>query len=326
MLRLVNYVVRSDETPTARTGFLNSAGVMDFGRLSEACSDVKSGCDCPSCWQSALGVLICPECLDAARRYAAWAEAQDAATLADLALPLEEVRLLAPVPNPGKLFCLAQNFPSHAAESNRHITRAGESVADAMTPHVFLKPVPNTVCGEGDPIPITPTAQFIDYEAEVAIVIGKAGKYIRAEEAADYIAGVTALNDVSERRLKLWERKDEREWDKFFDWLNGKWMDHFAPMGPCVVPASDLNLNNLSLRGYVNDELRQVGNTSEMFHSAAKTVEYISLMLTLEPGDVIALGTPAGVGAARGTKLVPGDVVRVEVEGVGALTNPVVAE
>jgi 2,4-diketo-3-deoxy-L-fuconate hydrolase len=186
--------------------------------------------------------------------------------------------------------------------------------------------VPNTVCGDGDAIPITPTAQFIDYEAEVAIVIGKAGKYIAAEEAAEYIAGVTAMNDVSERRLKLWERKDEREWDKFFDWLNGKWMDNFAPMGPCIVPAADVDLDNLVLRGYVNDELRQEGNTAEMFHSAAKTVEYISLMLTLEPGDVIALGTPAGVGAARGTKLVPGDVVRVEVEGVGALTNPVVAE
>ena len=326
MLRLVNYTVRSEESVVSRTGFLTAAGVMDFARLSEACSEVGSACDCPTCWQSALGILTCPECLEAARRYAAWAEAQEAAILEDLALPLAEVRLLAPVPRPGKLFCLAQNFPSHAAEANRHITRAGDSVADAMTPHVFLKPVPNTVCGDGDPILIPPTAQFIDYEAEVAIVIGKKGKYIRAEEASEYIAGVTAFNDVSERRLRLWERKDEREWDKFFDWLNGKWMDNFAPMGPCVVPASDVDLNNLSLRGYVNDELRQTGNTSEMYHSAAKTVEYISLMLTLEPGDVIALGTPAGVGAARGTKLVPGDVVRVEVEGVGALTNPVVAE
>jgi len=189
-----------------------------------------------------------------------------------------------------------------------------------------MKPASNTLCGQGDPILIGRTAQFIDYEGEVALVIGKRGKYIKAAEARPYIAAVTAMNDVSERDLVIWNRQEEREWDHFFDWLNGKWYDSFAPIGPCLVPARDVDVDNLGLKCFVNGELRQVGNTSEMYHSAAHTVEYISHMLTLEPGDIIAMGTPGGVGKAMDKKLVPGDVVTVEVEGVGGLENPVVAE
>ena len=324
-LRLVHYLDHSDDSKP-EVGFLADEGAVGFTRLAEACSEVKSGCDCPDCWESPLGIAICPACLEAARSYAAWFAKQDAATRTGLALARDRVKLLPPVAKPGKVFCLAQNFPEHAAESNRHITRAGDSIADEMAPHVFLKPTTNTICGDGDPILITPTAQFMDYEAEVCLVIGKAGKYIETSEAAEYIAAVTCMNDVSERSLKIWERKDEREWDRFFDWLNGKWMDNSAPIGPCLVPAADLDIDHLTVRCFVNDELRQEGNTADMYHSAAQTVSYISQMLTLEPGDLIALGTPAGVGKARGLKLVPGDVVQIEVEGVGVLRNPVVGE
>jgi 2-keto-4-pentenoate hydratase/2-oxohepta-3-ene-1,7-dioic acid hydratase in catechol pathway len=326
LLRLVNYVDKTAGSDTFRVGLLTDDGVLDLHRLKDACGEVKSACDCPECWKSALGIVTCPSCLEAAQGYADWFEGQPATIRDDLTVARDTIRLLSPVPHPGKVLCLAQNFPEHAAEANRHITHSGDSVADAMTPHVFLKPSSNTVRGDGDVIPITPTAQFIDYEAEVVVVIGKTGKYIKTEEAAEYIAGVTCMNDVSERKLKIWERKDERPWDNFFDWLNGKWMDGFAPMGPCLVPAKDLDVNNLTVRSYVNGELRQQDNTSAMFHSAAACIEYISQFMTLEAGDVIALGTPAGVGIALGHRLVPGDVVTVEVEGVGTLSNEVVAE
>jgi len=326
VLRLANYARRGDERAAVRAGLLTDDGVVDFVRVGAACSSVKSECDCPECWSSAMGIATCEACVVAARSYAEWFEAQDSSTRQSLTAAMSEVRLLSPVPSPNKLLCLAQNFPSHAAEASHHITHSGITVADAMTPHVFMKPTSNNVRGQGDPIIITPTAQFIDYEAEVAVVIAKQGKYIKAADAAEYVLGVTCINDVSERKLKIWERKEEREWDHFFDWLNGKWMDNFAPMGPCLVLAEDVDVDNLNLRCYVNGELRQEGNTSEMYHSVAQTIEYISHFMTLEVGDVIAMGTPAGVGAARGTKLVPGDEVTVEVEGVGTLMNPVIAE
>ena len=325
-MRLVNYNDQRETSEGFRTGFLVDDRVVDFGRVRHACTGVSGGCGCAQCWQSALGLAMCEDCLDAARGYAEWVEAQDEAALHSLSAAVDAVKLLSPVPSPPKMLCLAQNFPSHAAESSTHITHSGESVADRMTPHVFMKPSTNTVCGQGDPIVIPRLAQFIDYEAEVVAVIGKRGKYIAAADAMSYVAGVTAMNDVSERDLMIWERKDGREWDSFFDWLNGKWMDSFAPMGPCLVPTGDLDVDDLDLRCLVNGEVRQVGNTSEMFHSVAQTIVYVSSILTLEPGDVIAMGTPGGVGKAIGIKLAPGDVVTVEVEGVGALTNPVVAE
>ena len=326
LLRLVNYTESKDTDGRQQTGFLTDEGVVGFGRVGKACTSVRSACDCPDCWSAVLSLATCEACLAAARAYADWFAAQDAQTRGDLTLPGGQVKLLAPVARPNKLLCLAQNFAAHAAEANRHITHSGVSVADAMTPHVFMKPSSNNVRGDGDPIVITPTAQFIDYEAEVAVVIGREGKYIKAAEALDYVLGVTAINDVSERRLKIWDRKDEREWDNFFDWLNGKWMDSFAPMGPCLVPASDVDLGNLDITCHVNGEVRQEGNTGEMYHSVAQTIEYISHFMTLEVGDVIAMGTPAGVGAARDARLVAGDVVSVTVTGVGTLTNPVVAE
>jgi 2-keto-4-pentenoate hydratase/2-oxohepta-3-ene-1,7-dioic acid hydratase in catechol pathway len=287
---------------------------------------VQAGCGCEECWEAPLGILTCGDCLDAARLYAAWFERQDEAMQKGLSLAREDVRLLSPVLKPGKVFCLAGNFPEHVKETAAHKDLEWVAGAQAMTPHVFMKPSTNTICGDGDPIPITRVAQFIDWEAEVVVVIGKRCKYVKAADAASVIAGVTCMNDVSERKLKIWDREKGRDWDRFFDWLNGKWMDNFAPMGPCVVPVEDVDLDNLMVRCFVNGKLEQEGNTGDMYHSAALTVEYISQFLTLEPGDVIALGTPSGVGLVKDVNLKPGDVVSVEVEGVGTLTNPVEAE
>lgn len=327
ILRLVNYEKRDSAGACGgKVGLLSGDRVVDLCRLQEARKGEESGCSGEICVGSALALTLCPECLAEVRGWAAWFEGLEPARQAELSVPRDQVRLRSPVSAPGKVFCLAQNFPAHAAEASRHISHSGLSAADRMTPHVFMKPTPNTICGDGDPIILPKNGQFIDYEAEVAVVIGRRGKYISAQEAGAYIAGITAMNDVSERDLLVWQREEEREWDHFFDWLNGKWMDNFAPMGPCLVPAGDLDVDNLDVACFVNGEERQQGNTAEMYHSAARTIQYISHMLTLEPGDVIALGTPAGVGKALGKRLQPGDVVTVEVQGVGKLTNPVVAE
>ncbi len=326
-VRLVNFIAKdASATDPFSAGFLCGDRVADIIRVVTACSEIEAACDPANCRPSALTICASEYCLAAAEKCSEWLAAQDEATIASLSFGRDEVRLLSPVPAPGKVFCLAQNFPSHIGETRQIMHAEPQKPKGGTTPKVFLKPTTNTICGDGDPIPISRNAQFIDYEGEMCVVIGKKCKYVEPQEAGRYIAGVTCMNDVSERDLLLWERTEEGPWDKFFDWLNGKWMDNFAPMGPCLVPAGSLDIDNLELTCSVNGEVRQRGNTSEMIHSAAQTVSYISQMLTLMPGDVIALGTPGGVGKAVGKKLVPGDVVTVEIEGVGVLTNPVVAE
>ena len=159
------------------------------------------------------------------------------------------------------------------------------------------------------------------------MVIGKEAKCVSAAEADDYIFGYTLVNDVSERKLKVSQARETRAWDDFFDWLNGKWCDSFAPMGPCAVPLADVgDLQNLKLMTRVNGEVVQESSTAHMIFTVAQQIEYISHMMTLEPGDVIATGTPSGVGTARGVALAAGDVVEVEIERIGVLRNPVVVE
>ena len=308
VLRLVNYVPADRPDWPPRAGALVEDGLVD---IAEACEATDSECGCDG---SVVGLLACPDCLEVARE----AVAQAAGIV-----PLAQVKLLAPVPRPGKLLCLAGNYAEHITEGGR----AELHQSDRATPRVFMKPVPNTVCAPDDPILIGKTAQFVDYEGELAVIIGRRGKYIPAAEALSYVGGVTCLNDVSERRLKIWERPEDRPWDRFFDWLNGKWCDSFAPMGPCAVPVSDIgDLQALKLITRVNGQTVQEASTAQMIFTVAQQIEYISHLMTLDPGDVIATGTPAGVGTARGVALQPGDVVEVEVEGIGVLRNPVARE
>lgn len=234
---------------------------------------------------------------------------------------LDEVDLMAPLLYPRKLFCLAGNYAEHIRESGRDY---GDK--DKVTPRVFMKPPTTTVVGPFDPIRIPPVGQKIDWEAELAVVIGRRGKAISVEDAPAYVAGYTVINDVSERALKIRERAESEEWDKFFDWLNGKWLDSFAPMGPWVVTADEIaDPQRLSVCLTVNGQMMQQGNTGQMIFNVADIVSYISQIITLEPGDVIATGTPAGVGMGRGIFLKPGDKVRVEIECVGAIENEVIA-
>jgi 2-keto-4-pentenoate hydratase/2-oxohepta-3-ene-1,7-dioic acid hydratase in catechol pathway len=310
-LRLVSF--REDAEAPVRAGALVGDHVMDLGRAAEAAGE--KGCE-RGCWDDLAGLLACEECLAAARRVAE-SGAEGA--------PQDEVEMLAPVPHPPKVFCLATNFMSHMQEGISRKLQGGQQARELDTPRVFMKPSPNTVIGSGAPLRLSKTRQWVDYEAEIAVIIGKPAKEVAVEEAMAHVSAVTAFNDISERELKIWDRTEEREWDRFFDWLNGKWQDGFAPMGPCAVPVADVgDPDDLDLKLRLNGETKQDANTSEMIFKVAEIVSYISHICTLETGDVIACGTPAGVGKHQGIKLQDGDVIEVEVEQVGVLRTPVV--
>lgn len=311
-LKLVNFVPLTWLDAIPRVGALIDDRIVDVAEICEA-AEVDCGCA-----GAVIDLLACPDCLQMVR------EALEQASEEAPGLPLSQAKLLPPVERPGKILCLAGNYEAHRAEGGR-----AQADADTRkrTPQVFLKPTSNTIRGQSDPIQIGRNAHFVDYEGELAIIIGKRGKYIKAEDALEYVAGVTCFNDVSERQTHLRDNPDEKSWDNFFDWLNGKWFDSFAPMGPCAVPLSDTpGWDKLRLLTWVNGEVVQETITGEMTFSVPQQIEFISQMVTLEPGDIIATGTPAGVGKARGVALKPGDVVEVEIEGIGTLRNPVVTE
>ena len=229
--------------------------------------------------------------------------------------------LLPPIPNPKKLLLLAGNYASHIEEGGGTALSKLET-----TPRVFMKPPTTTMVAHEEPIIILRNGVFTDWEAEIAIVIGKSAKFVSAAEAHDYVAGYTAFNDVSERELMVKESRLDRDGDGWFDWLNGKWFDTFAPVGPCMTTKDEIpDPQNLRIVCRVNGETKQDGNTGQMIFSCAEIVEFVSTLVTLEPGDIIATGTPAGVGHPN-QKLVDGDVVEVEIEKIGILRNPVVQE
>ncbi len=234
---------------------------------------------------------------------------------------LDEVSLKSPILRPGKILCLAGNYAEHIREGGREV--AGK---EKMAPRVFMKPNTAVVDPE-QPIVIPQKGNKIDWEAELAVVIGKEGKYITQKEAYDYVAGYTIMNDVSERELIIDADREPSEWNNFFDWLNGKWMDTFAPMGPCLVTKDEIkDPHNLSIKLKVNDETKQKANTGNMIFNIPELIEFTSRLMTLEPGDIISTGTPSGVGSSTGQFLKPGDVVKVEIENIGVLKSVVESE
>ena len=227
--------------------------------------------------------------------------------------------LQAPIPCPPKLLLLAGNYAEHIREGG------GEAPEKkTTTPRFFMKPPGITVTAHEQPIIIPPNAVWVDWEAEFAVVIGKRGKFISADDAYDYVAGYTIVNDVSERELHIETKRVEREMDDFFDWLNGKWIDTFAPMGPYMVTKDEIpDPDNLRITLKVNGVTKQDSNTGNMIFNAAELIEFISRYITLEPGDIISTGTPEGTGHALGERLKDGDIVEIEIEKIGVLRNPV---
>jgi len=225
-------------------------------------------------------------------------------------ISLDDVTLLAPVNSPPKIVCLGLNYRDHAEEQ-------GKEIPDE--PILFMKPR-TAIIGPDQPIIRPKLVKQLDYEAELAIVIGEKGKNIPVSDAQKHIFGYTAFNDVSARDIQF---KDKQ-------WTRGKSFDTFAPTGPCVTTANQIeDPNNLSVRTRVNGELRQNSSTRNMVFNVYEIVHHISLVMTLEPGDIIATGTPAGVGVFMKPKpkfLSPGDLVEVEIEKIGKLRNIVSKE
>jgi 2-keto-4-pentenoate hydratase/2-oxohepta-3-ene-1,7-dioic acid hydratase in catechol pathway len=231
---------------------------------------------------------------------------------------LGHVRLLAPLPRPPKLLALAGNYQEHIKEAGHAAVNKAK-----ITPRLFMKPS-TTVMGPGQPIILPKVSATIDWELELLIVMGTGGKEIAAGDALAHIAGYSIFNDISSRTLRIAEGRDVRDGDGWFDWLLGKWQDSSGPMGPYLVTRDEIaEPNNLRLRLWVNDQLKQDANTGQMIFDVAETIAFASRFMTLEAGDVIATGTPSGVGASTETYLKSGDVVRGEIEGLGVLVNPV---
>ncbi len=260
---------------------------------------------------------------ESARELFAWIDGLDDDDREELMIPLVDVRLLVPIAHPSKLLLLAGNYAKHVAE------RGGTAAERQETfPYVFMKPPSTTLTRPGDPI-ILPrvSPDHIDWECELGVVIGRTCRHVDEDEALIYVAGYTIVNDISDRAFRPNPGRKPRERDKFFDWLHGKWHDTFCPMGPCILSADAVpDPQSLPIRLWVNGEVKQDASTAEMVFPVAAIIAFISRMLTLQPGDVIATGTPSGVGSATGTYLRPGDLVVATIEPIGTLENPVEAE
>jgi 2-keto-4-pentenoate hydratase/2-oxohepta-3-ene-1,7-dioic acid hydratase in catechol pathway len=232
------------------------------------------------------------------------------------ALPLSSVRLLAPIPHPVRnIFCVGKNYLDHAREFAGSGYEAGAVKGAEIDeyPAVFTKPA-STVVGTGDTVSLHPhITSAVDYEVELTLVIGKGGRDIPAERAYDHIWGYTIINDVTAR-----DRQRNHK-----QWFMGKALDTFCPMGPWITTADEVDAENLDVKCWVNGELRQNANTRDLIFNIPTLIATISAGLTLEPGDLIATGTPAGVGLGFNPSkfLKAGDEVSMSITGLGTLTN-----
>ncbi len=217
---------------------------------------------------------------------------------AEAELYLSDVKLLPPV-QPSKIICVGRNYVAHAQEHDAEVPDL---------PLLFLKP-PSSIIGPGETVYLPPQSNQIEHEAELALVIGKRARWLTTDNALDYVLGYTVANDVTARDL---QRRDGQ-------WTRGKGFDTFCPVGPWID--TDFDVTDALISCHVNDELRQMASTRDMVFSVRQLLTYASSVMTLEPGDLILTGTPAGVGPLQ-----PGDQVAITIGGLGDLTNPVAAE
>jgi 2-keto-4-pentenoate hydratase/2-oxohepta-3-ene-1,7-dioic acid hydratase in catechol pathway len=234
------------------------------------------------------------------------------------AVPLDRVRLTAPLPKPRRnVFCVGKNYHAHAKEfAGSGFDSSAKAGGDIPAVPIYFTKVPESVIGPDEPIVIVPAvSDATDYEAELAVVIGRGGKGIKAADAMGHVWGYTIINDVTARD---WQQRH-------LQWHLGKSFDTYCPMGPWLVSADECDATRTGIRCYVNGEERQNANTADLIFDIPALIETLSAGITLYPGDVIATGTPVGVGIGfKPPKyLKPGDVVRVEIDGIGTLSNPV---
>jgi 2-keto-4-pentenoate hydratase/2-oxohepta-3-ene-1,7-dioic acid hydratase in catechol pathway len=213
------------------------------------------------------------------------------------------------ISRPGKIVCVGLNYLDHAQEGGMELPKA---------PLLFAK-WPNTLIGEGEAIVLPPESKEVDYEAELGVVIGTTAKRVSEADALDHVEGYICLNDVSARDMQFGDGQ----------WTRGKSLDTFCPVGPRLVPREEIaDPQQLGIRCILNGETMQDSSTSQMIFSVAEIIAYVSQVITLEPGDLIATGTPAGVGVFKDPKVLlkDGDEVSIEIDGLGTLTNPVQKE
>ncbi|MGE5645463.1 MAG: fumarylacetoacetate hydrolase family protein [Acidobacteriota bacterium] len=211
---------------------------------------------------------------------------------------LKDVRLLPPC-SPTKIVCVGKNYREHAAESGSEVP---------PEPLIFLKP-PSSLLAHGDNIVYPPISKRVDHEGELGVVIGRRARNVRLEEANDYILGYTVVNDVTARDLQA---KDDQ-------WARAKGFDTFCPVGPWIVPRDEVKFDKLIVRTFVDGIKKQEAPASDMVYPVARIIEFVTEFMTLEPGDLIATGTPSGISPMQ-----PGQVVRVVIDGVGELENRLV--
>jgi 2-keto-4-pentenoate hydratase/2-oxohepta-3-ene-1,7-dioic acid hydratase in catechol pathway len=306
--RLLSYV---KESAAPRAGLLvEDQTVLDIERLLKTLGAEVAGL-CPT---SVLSILenwdkVSPWMGEGARR--------NKEVGFGLAQPLAAIRLAAPILYPPNIYCAAANYIDHAHEMKGG-TLPEKSQAQ---PYFFSKLTRQTVIGPDEPVQIPYPEARIDWEAEIGVVIGRRCRKVSASEAMKYVVGYIILNDLSDRA-----RNFRRDWFFKFDWLGGKSFNSSAPMGPWITPKELIrDPHDLSIRLWVNDELMQDASSRDMYFTIPEQMEYLSKLFTLLPGDVIATGTPPGVGHARGVYLKPGDAVSITIEGLGSMRNPVVA-
>jgi 2-keto-4-pentenoate hydratase/2-oxohepta-3-ene-1,7-dioic acid hydratase in catechol pathway len=303
-MRLITFTPNTARTSPPRAGALlpGDKSVLNFSVAVDASADVPLGAwlDLDDEWLPKVRQIH-----EAIVKNAARVETLPRGSV----LALSDLTIGAPVPRPGKIICIGLNYRDHAAESNMPVP---------ASPVTFSKYV-TSVAGPSQPIVLPDVSRQVDYEAEMAFVIGRRAKRIPVERAFDHVLGYMNFNDVSARDLQFADGQ----------WQRGKACDTFAPMGPWIVTrdvAGDPHTLRIQLR--LNGQTMQDSSTAQLIFGVDKIVSFLSQTVTLEPGDVIATGTPPGVGFARKPPvfLKSGDVVEVEVEGLGVLSNPVVAE
>lgn len=240
------------------------------------------------------------------------------------ALPLVQTRLRAPVLWPSAIYCAGANYSDHAAEMAKRANRPEEPNPKTLglKPWHFIK-ASRALADPGATVSALHYTQKLDWEVELAAVIGKPAKNVPVEQALDYVAGYTAANDLSARDLSRRPHVPDTSAFKS-DWIGQKSFDGACPLGPWIVPAQDIpDPHNLALKLWVNDAIKQDSNTGKMIYNIAEQISHLSAGMTLYPGDVILTGTPAGVGSARNEYLKAGDVVKIEIERIGTLSTTI---
>jgi 2-keto-4-pentenoate hydratase/2-oxohepta-3-ene-1,7-dioic acid hydratase in catechol pathway len=305
-MHIVAFVAKGSPGSTPRVGALLPGGthILDLARAVDPDGSAPE----PSAWYD-LGGDWLPRAQTYMRAHAPALAEGTAVARPGSVVAASAVQLLAPVPRPGKIVCIGLNYRDHAAESKMTVP---------ASPVTFSKYV-TAVQHPGAPVRLPAISTQVDFEAELAVVIGRRGRHVARERAFAHVLGYTNFNDVSARDMQFADGQ----------WQRGKSCDTFAPMGPAIVTADEIHdPHDLGIRLRLNGRTMQDSSTSQLIFRIDALIEFLTQTVTLEPGDVIATGTPAGVGFARKPPvfLKAGDVMEVEVEGLGVLSNPVVAE